>query len=180
MKYVFVLLLSILVNSTFGQRPKKVIKKLGADPVFFIDSINVDKAELNNYQPTEIAAVSVYKDSNAINLVGPDGKDGAVYLITKKFAKNKYWQFFKSKSSDYEKIALTVESDSSFQYVLNKRLLKINFEGDLYLIDDDIFKNIKIIDKATLQKEFGVTDKEYGVLIESDKPADLYRAKKKF
>jgi hypothetical protein len=180
MKYAFVLILSILTLSTFGQKPKKVIKKLGDDPVFFIDSINVDQSEMMKYQPEQIAKVSVYKGSDAIDLVGPEGKDGVVYIETKVFAKNKYWSYFRIKSEDYAKAALTPQSDSVIQYILNDRILTTNFEGDLALITDDIFKEIKVIDKETLQKNYNISDKSYGVIIKSDKPEDLYRAKKKF
>jgi hypothetical protein len=171
---------SISTLLVFGQKPKKVIKKLGADPVFFIDSVNVDRSELTKYQPEQFAKVSVYKDSDAVNLVGPDGKDGVVYMETKVFAKRKYWNFFKNKSEEYSKIVSTPEGDSIIQYILNDRILTKNFEGDLSLIDDEIFKEIKVIDKDTLQKEFNITDKSYGVIIKSDKPNNLYRAKKKF
>jgi hypothetical protein len=180
MKYVFILTLSISTLSAFGQKPKRVIKKLGNDPVFFIDSINVDKSELLNYQPEQIAKVSVYKDSNAIILVGPEGKDGVVYIETKVFAKRRYWNYFKTKSVEYANTVLTPESDSTIQYILNGKILATNFEGDLSLIDDDIFKDLKVIDKETLRKEFGIADKSYGVIINSDKPDNLYKAKKKF
>lgn len=180
MKYALVLTFSIASLFAFGQKPKKVLKKLGNDPVFFIDSVNVDKSELSKYQPEMTAKVSVYKDSDAINLVGPDGKDGVVYIETKVFAKTRYWNYFKSKSEEYSKIVPTPESDSSIQYILNDRILTKNFEGDLSLINDEIFKEIKVIDKDTLQKDFNITDKSYGVIIKSDKPGNLYRAKKKF
>jgi len=180
MKYVFILTLSILTLSSPGQKPKKVIKKLGDDPVFFIDSTNVDKSEMMNYQPEQIAKVSVYKDSNAIKLVGPDGKDGVVYIETKVFARKRYWNYFRTKSAEYSNIVLTPESDSSIQYILNGRILTTNFEGDLSLINDDIFKDLKVIDKNTLQKDFGIVDKSYGVIINSDKPDNLYKANKKF
>lgn len=180
MRYIFILTLSVLTLSVFGQKPKKVIKKLGNDPVFFIDSINVDKSEMMKYQPEDIAQVSVYKDSNAIKLVGPEGKDGVVYIETKPFARIKYWNYFKTKSVEYGNIVLTPESDSSIQYILNGRVLKTNFEGDLSLIDDSIFVEIRIIDKEKLEKDFGINDKQYGVIIKSDKPKDLYKANKKF
>ena len=68
---------------------------------------------MQEFQPTDIAVVTVYKDTNAINLVGEQGKLGAIYMETKKFARNKYWNYFKSKSSDYLKIVPTPQSDSS-------------------------------------------------------------------
>jgi hypothetical protein len=180
MKNYFLLLLTVSALSVLGQNPKKSIKKLGSNPVFFVDSINVDKSELQNYQPTDIATVSVYKDSNAIKLVGPDGKDGAVYIETKTFAKKRYWTYFSSKSGEYAKLVPAPGSDTLIQYILNKHVLTTNFEGDLALINDSIFKKITILDKETITNQYHITDKEYGVLIESEKPADLYHAKKKF
>ena len=85
----------------FSQSPKRMVKKLGNDPVFFIDSVSVDKSELQKYDPNEISSVTVFKDKEAINLIGNDGKDGLVYIETKKFTKKRYWNFFKSKSTEY-------------------------------------------------------------------------------
>jgi hypothetical protein len=68
---------------SIGQSPKKTIKKLGNNPIFFIDSVNVDNSELQKYDPTEIAQVTVYKDKEATDLLGEDGKDGVVYIFTK-------------------------------------------------------------------------------------------------
>jgi hypothetical protein len=174
------IILTLSTFSAFGQKPRKAIKKLGSDPVFFVDSANIDKSDLHNYQPTDIATVSIYHDSDAIRLVGPDGKDGAVYIETKTFARKRYWQFFSSKSPEYAKIVPEAGSDTAIQYILNKRILTTNFEGDLAIINDSIFKRITILDKEALQDQYHITDKTYGVLIESAKPASLYHAKRKF
>jgi len=72
---------------------KERYKQFLNDPVFFIDSVNVTRIEMQEYQPTDIAVVTVYKDANAIKLVGEQGKFGAVYVETKKFARNKYWNY---------------------------------------------------------------------------------------
>lgn len=180
MKFILLISVHLIFIVSYGQKPKKAIKKLGDNPVFFIDSVMVDKDEMNKYQPNDIAGVSVYHDSTAIRLIGPDGKDGVVYIETKTFAKNRYWNYFKSKSPEYAGIVPTPQSDTIVQYILNTRILKSNFEGDLSLIDDSIFKGITVIDSTTLQKDYGISGKPYGVIIKSDKPKDLYRAKKKF
>ena len=144
---------------------KERYEQLLNDPVFFIDSINVTRLELSQYQPTEIAVVTVYKDTNAIKLVGSQGKFGAVYVETKKFAKNKYWNYFKSKSADYFKAIPTLESDSLIVYILNGKVLKTNFEGDLSGISDKTFIELTVIDKDKLKKEYKVLDKSFGVVI---------------
>lgn len=181
MKPILILTFGLICALTIAaQKPKKTIKKLGSDPIFFIDSVNVDNSALQNYDPTEIAQVTVYKDKEATDLFGEDGKDGVVYIFTKKYAKSKYWLYFQSKSEDYKRLVPSPESDTAIQYVLNDRVLKDKFEGDLFLVDDSIFNSIRFLTKEILEKEFKVTDKAFGFQIKSDIPENLYRGKKKF
>jgi hypothetical protein len=150
------------------------------DPVFFLDSVRVNRGVLQNYEPSEIAAVTVLKDSSAIKIMGPKAKNGLIYIETKKFAKEKYWNYFKSKSEEYAKLVPSVEGDGNIQYILNKRILTENFEGDLASIDDKVFKEIQIISKQQLVKDYGVTGKDFGVLITSEIPTNLHNGKSKF
>lgn len=144
---------------------KERYQQLSNDPVFFIDSVNVTRLELQGYEPTDIAVLTVVKDSNAIKLIGPQGKYGIVYIETKKFARNKYWNYFKSKSADYLKIVPAPASDSTVVYILNDKVLTTNFEGDLSLIDDSNFIELKVIDKQKLNKDYNISDKSFGVLV---------------
>ncbi|MHA4847865.1 hypothetical protein ACX0G7_27105 [Flavitalea antarctica] len=144
---------------------KERYKQLFNDPVFFIDSANVTRLEMQEYQPTDIAVVTVYKDINAIKLVGEQGKFGAVYVETKKFSRNRYWNYFKTKSADYSKSFPTPQSDSSVIYILNDTVLKTNFEGDLSGINDKNFIDLKIIDKQKLNNDYNISDKIFGVVI---------------
>ena len=120
---------------------------------------------MQEYQPTDIAVVTVYKDSNAIKLVGEQGRFGAVYVETKKFARSRYWNFFKSKSAEYFKTVPTLQSDSSVIYILNGKILKTNFEGDLSGIDETTFIDLEVIDKRKLTKDYNISDKAFGVII---------------
>lgn len=146
---------------------KNRYKQLFDDPVFFIDSINVTRIELQQYQPNEIAVVTVYKDTNAIKLVGEQGKYGAVYVETKKFSRSRYWNYFKNKSAEYLRILPTPESDSSVVYILNGVIQTKNFEGDLSTIDDKNFIELTVIDKETLNNQYGVNDKQFGIVIKA-------------
>jgi hypothetical protein len=58
--------------------------------------------------------------------------------------------------------------------------LKDNFEGDLSSINDKIFKGIEIITNEQLAKDYGITDKKYGVIIHSTVPDNLHNGKEKF
>jgi hypothetical protein len=150
------------------------------DPVFFIDSVRVNKWALNAFNADDIASVTVYKDTNAIKLFGPEAKYGLIFIESKMFAKQRYWKYFNAKSAEYSKVVLIPGAEFDVQYILNNRILKNNFEGDLAAIDDKIFKSIRIIDQKELKKEFGITDKAYGVIITSDIPANLKNGKSKF
>lgn len=166
--------------SVLGQSPKKMMKKIGDKPIFFIDSVNVDQTEMMKYLPEQIASITVYKDNDAIELMGEDGKDGVIYIETKDFARGRYWKYFTRKSNEYSELVKTSQPNDRIQYILNDRILTDNFEGNLSMIDDSIFKEIKIIDAATLEKDYKIENKDFGVIIFSDKPDNLYKAKKKF
>ena len=137
------------------------------DPIFFIDSINVTRISIANYKPNDIASVSVYKDTNAIRLIGPQGSAGVVFIETKSFARSRYWKFFKGKSAEYYKALPNPESDSTVVYILNGKVLQENFEGNLSGINDNTFIDLTVIDKDRLKKDFDIDDKKYGILIKT-------------
>jgi hypothetical protein len=170
MKESLSVILMLTAFCALGQQPQTVHFKLGNSAVIFIDSVNVDKNEMLKYKPDDIALVTVFHDSAAIKLIGPDGKDGVVYIETKAFARRRYWSLFSSKSAEYARIVPTPGGDSSVQYILNNRILVKNFEGDLALIKDSTFKTITILDKKTLQSQYNISNKEYGVLVEVSRP----------
>jgi len=147
------------------------------EPIFFIDSVEVTTKELEKYQPTDIATVTVYKDSNAVKRVGPKARNGLVYIETKKFAKKRYWNFLQGKSSAYLEAVPSSESDSAVVYILNGKVLKENFEGDLSLLDDATFISLEVIDKQKLIKDYGINDRTVGVVIKSNKKTDSKQSK---
>lgn len=178
MKYLLFTFFTLSIS--FAQSPKKVLKKLGENPVFFIDSVSVSQEDLQKYDPNDISSVTVYKDKKAIDLLGDDGKDGAVYIETKKFCRNRYLKYFASKSTEYKQNVIPLENDNNIQYILNERILTIGFEGDLAAIDDKVFKAIKFLSKEELIKKYKIDDKDFGFQIISDTPQDLYHGNKKF
>lgn len=137
------------------------------DPIYFVDSARVTKEDLMKYEPTQIATVTVFKEKSAIERLGEEGKNGLIYIETKQFAKKRYWNFFQSKSKDYLKVVPEPSMDEAIVYILNSKILKENFEGDLALIDNENFIGLKIINKVILKKEFKISDKKWGVILET-------------
>ncbi|HMC85120.1 MAG TPA: hypothetical protein VKI61_06320 [Chitinophagaceae bacterium] len=136
------------------------------EPMYFIDSIRTNKAFLEEaYQPSEIAFVSIYKDSNAIKIAGKEAKNGVVYVITKSFARHHLWNYFKSKSLDYLKEVPDLDTESKIVYILNGNALGSNYEGQLFDINDSNFLELTIIDKKQLKADYNISDKKLGVVI---------------
>jgi len=180
MKHILILFLLFIIGCKSQQiGPAKAIEKLGANPYFMIDEQPVDKSELMKYEPTSIALVTTYYDKDAIKNFGDKAKDGAVLILTKSFATNKYETLFKSFSKDYEKV-LIENNKNDIQYILNDRILIDKFEGTLASIDNKLLKNVKIIDQKTLAEKFQITNKKVGILIKSKRNKDVYDSKKKF
>lgn len=138
------------------------------EPVFFLDSIRVNKGVLNSYEPNEIALVSVYKDANAIRVAGKDAKNGAIYITTKSFARDSYWNYFKLKSLEYKKSVPDMEIEAKVVYILNNKVLKSNFEGDLFNINDSNFIELSVINNDKLKKDYHIMDKSIGVIIKTN------------
>ena len=146
------------------------VKKTIHQPLYLVDSIVVTPAELNAINPNDIAAIDVYKDSSAFRLAGERGKNGLIYIETKKFARKKYWSFFISRSDAYSKLIPTSESDSLVVYILNNQVLKKSFEYDLSKINDQTFVSLSVIDAGMLRNNYNVSDKSLGVVIVSKSP----------
>ncbi|PTS96181.1 hypothetical protein DBR11_19595, partial [Pedobacter sp. HMWF019] len=131
----------------------------------FVDSVRINPENFKSLNPENIAFIQVIKDKNAVDRLGEEGINGIIYIETKNFARKKLWNYLKRKSPDYTRLMPTVNSDSSFQYILNKKLLKNSYDYDLASINDVTLQEVKILDKTALKRDFGVEDKEYGVQI---------------
>jgi hypothetical protein len=156
-----------LVLSCYGlfKKPSNVFKEPDNEPIFFLDSIRVNRRVLSSYKPTEIASVTVLKDTTAIRILGPEGKNGVVYIYTKDYAKNKYWNYFKSKSEDYIKAVPSVHKENDVVYILDNKVLEKDFEGDLFYLNDSTFRDMKVINKKALKRDFKINNKNWGILI---------------
>lgn len=159
-----------LVISCYGifNKPVDIFSESADEPLLFLDSINVNEGVLSLYDPNEIAAVTVYKDSNAIRIAGDKGKNGVIYITTKIFAKNKYWKYFKSKSAEYSNAVPSIKDEDEVIYVLNDKVLEKDFEGDLFFIDDNNFIALTVIDKKQLKNDYNIEGKRWGINIKTN------------
>lgn len=136
-----------------------VFKEPDNDPVFFLDGIRVNRGVFSHYEPNEIASITVFRDTSATRIIGPQGKNGLIYIFTKEYAKSKYWDFLKSKSKDYLKAVPSIDKENDVVYILNNKILEKDFEGDLFKLDDSTFLEMTVIDKRTLKREYKIMDK---------------------
>jgi hypothetical protein len=97
---------------------------------------------------------------------------------TKKFDIHRYQTYFKSKSPGYAKLISNPANINQIQYILNKKILKTDYEGNLAAINDKIFEELIIIDKRQLIKEYGITNKNYGVIITANIPVNSFNKDK--
>jgi hypothetical protein len=138
------------------------------DPLFFLDSVRLNKDSLSQMNSNEIAMITVIKDGNAIRLLGPEGANGVVYITSKHFARNKYWHFLSARSLAYATAFSDPDADSTVTYVINKKVLGDSYEADLMGLDAATYRSLRIVNHDALKKEFGVEGKQYAVIIQTD------------
>jgi len=177
---ILILVLLILTScKTTKLTPNKAIEKLGANPYFEIDGQPIKQNDLGKYNPNDIASLTTYYKKDATTRFGRKAVDGAVIIETKVLAKSRYETLFKKSSKDYEEVLKEYDRED-IQYILNDRILTKDFEGTLASIDDNLLKDIKIIDQKELLDKFKVGNKKIGVIIRANSPKNLYNSKKKF
>lgn len=139
------------------------------EPMYFLDSIRVNSGVLDNYQPKEIAMVSVYKNTDSLKINDPNAKNGVIYITTKAFAREHYWNYFKSKSPEYARQVPDLAAEEKVVYILNDKVLITNFEADLVTINDSNFIELKLIDREALKKDYKIRGRVVGVVIKTKK-----------
>lgn len=136
------------------------------EPIYFVDSLEVESDYLRKIAPKEVAIVTVYKNDNAIAILGDRAKVGIIYVETKVLAKKRFWKLLSTKSADYKKTFPTINSDKNVAYILNGEVKAENFEGDLASTKPEDIKTVTILNKQQLKKDYGISNKEYGVKVD--------------
>jgi hypothetical protein len=172
---IFLLLTAI----SFGQLPKMAMKKMGENPIIFLDSIETDMSEMQALNPFDISNISIVKPKKAKKTLRDKGVDGAIYVTTVRAAKIIYWNYLSSKSDEYGRLFNSPQADTAAQYVLNgEPLTDSAAPGSLFLINDKNFKTINVIDKEEGRYFMdNVVPKRYIVIITSKRPKGLVKKK---
>ncbi|WPU95596.1 hypothetical protein SNE25_08680 [Mucilaginibacter sabulilitoris] len=132
------------------------------------------------YDANQVTLVNVLTDSDAIKGYGTEGVDGVVLIESKSFARKRYVRFFRKISAQYDSIYNVANTDTVFQYIVNDKVQKRDFAGNLALIDEANFKSLEIINADELKQRYGITDKLIEILVRAQRPDNSYNGKKKF
>jgi len=159
---IFTFSINVLCSS---QSLNNVNKFVTIEPIYFLDEVRINSEDVQKINPNDLAAIEVLKDSTAINKLGNEGKNGVIYITTITFAREKYIEYLKSKSSEYANVVQSIDDEKNVVYILNNKILGKENAGDLYLIDDTKFVDLKIINEVELEKEYNILDKRIGIII---------------
>lgn len=177
----FLILLLFLPVVTFGQSAfQKEAKKLGPNPLKVMDSVVINDEEFGHLAAYNIASLTILTDTDATNKYGDAAKDGAVLITTKTFAKKHYIAYFRRVSAKYDSLYSITKSDSSFLYIINDKVKRTADEGDLFIVNDEIFISLEVLSADDLKSKYGIDNKAYGILIHSKIPKNLKHAEEKF
>lgn len=180
-KLLSLLVVFLFISPAIGQDdPGTAMNKLGPKPIFIIDSQRVKQSELSNYSADSIATVIVLVDTSAIKRYGKAAKDGVVIIETRSFARRQFIAYFRKVSTAYDSLYTSVGNDTSFVYIINDKIQQGNYEGNLSAITDELFEGIEILTKNQLQLKFDIMDKEFGIIVRSKKPENVFDADQKF
>ncbi|MBC6492398.1 hypothetical protein ACFSQD_19505 [Flavihumibacter stibioxidans] len=169
----------LLTETSFGQLPKNTMKKMGQNPIVFLDSVECEISYLLTINPFDISNISIVKPKKAKTLLSDKGVDGAIYVTTVKAAKTIYWKYLSSKSDEYRRIFTSPQADTTAQYILNGEALSDSAApGSLFLKNNKNFKTINVIDKQEGKYLMdNVVPKRYIVIITAKRPKGLVKQK---
>lgn len=144
------------------QLPKRATKPM---PLFYLDTKEIKGSFLSYAKADDIGLVQVLPLDKAIELHGDKAKNGITYVFTTKYCIEHYKRAFSERSSEYKKVLKDEGgSDDRIQYIIDGKVLKGKFEGNLYMLRNNPRYFLKIIGPEGLEL-YGVNDKAFGFVI---------------
>ncbi|NRF42016.1 hypothetical protein [Pedobacter foliorum] len=169
---------------SFGLLAQDTTKQGGdanKDLLFFMDGKEILRSGMNNINPDDIAMVTVLKAESSKSY-GEKGRNGVILIETKVHCRQIFQKYLSSKSTKYQEVLTSNGGDKKIQYILNGKVLKNNYEGDLASIADSTFISVDVIEAAEL-KSYNVSEMLFGVVIKTkvkEKPVINEIPKSKF
>ncbi|MFA6249601.1 MAG: hypothetical protein WC615_21865 [Mucilaginibacter sp.] len=156
MKKLVLILFVFGSASAFGQAEKKIsdtifmihdapIISSKSRPLYIIDE-RLSKVQ-PQFKPADICDVKVLKPFDAFKLYGKDANDGAIILITKKFAIKRYQEKFSGLSIEYKSCLNSQKNnDDNFLYVVNGAPIQGESKiKELYNLEVEKIKELKFL-----------------------------------
>jgi hypothetical protein len=135
--------------------------------VYVVDSVEVPSKAVNGLGPDQIAMITIARGKKTVEKYGERATNGVFYIETKAFARKRYSRLFSSISPAYEAAFQRYGGDSSFQYIMGDSLITSNQESQLATLERKDITDIRILGGDALKKEYGVKEKEVGVVIKT-------------
>jgi hypothetical protein len=165
-RILITLIFALSINLLSSAQTKDSIDKvLTIEPILFLDEVRISSEDMQKINPNDLAAIEVLKDSSAIKRLGDEGKNGVIYITTLTHAREKYIAYLRSKSKEYANVVQSIDDEINVVYILNNKILKKENAGDIYLINDENYIDLKIISDTELQQEYSIPDKKIEIIL---------------
>lgn len=146
----------LILSSAFVLMGLAGFSQSSKSKAYYVDGVKVTEQEANNIKPDNLANVRFEAD-------------GSVNFTTRTSACNLYWNYFKSKSEAYAAVVPALKDIYNVQYIINGTILTHGFDATLANVNDANLVSIDVIEQDELTKQYGVSDKPYGVIIRTKK-----------
>ena len=148
-------------------------KSVGNEPIYVVDG-KVTDAQLNNLNPDQIASITVLKDASAVNLYGPEARNGVIIVATKKSAAAVASEII-GDGGNGTKVILrgTNVPGKNPVYVVNGEIVT---ESDLLLIEPNKIQTVEILKNASAVALYG-PEATNGVIIVTTKKESTRKTK---
>lgn len=143
------------VDTTHKDTSKHMIfldapSKNTSKPLYVIDGV-IFKDHVKEIDPLDIVKIDVLKDTQAKNIYGSRGANGAIVITTRQFVINKYHKKFVAFSKSYSDYLRNHENkDGDFNYILNGFPLAGTPDGiieKLYEVPSEDIISVTFLDK---------------------------------
>lgn len=157
---IIILLVSMSVKA-------QSVEYVSTEPVYVLDSVVVTEAAISKLGPDAIAMITIAKGKKAVAMYGEQAENGVIYMETKPFARNRINRLLSAFSPDYSKLLRQYGNDSTFQYIVNNKLMTPTEESQLVALEKKSLLGVEILGPKKLEEQYQVTGKNAGVVIKA-------------